>query len=283
MKENILVAFSGGRTSAYMSWWLIENMSHLYNFKFVYANTGLEHEKTLEFVNKVDKLFNLNLTWVEADIKNGADATYSVVDFKSATRDNSLFKDMAKIYGLMNRVFIHCTRELKNRPIKKFASSLWGGDYRIALGIRHDEFHRVKNREDAIYPLATICKVSKKDVLSFWNRQPFDLDLDEHLGNCVGCYKKSDKKLKMIADECPSAFEPFIELENEFSFIKSVSEDEPRIIYRHFRTAFEVQNNLKLPNNMLDLDGCSGECGSVLSDFESPKQKDMILSKGLFD
>lgn len=31
------------------------------------------------------------------------------------------------------------------------------------------------------------------------------------------------------------------------------------------------------------MDECSEECGSVLSDFESPKQKDMTLNKGLLD
>lgn len=66
IKENILVAFSGGRTSAFMCWWLETYMSHLYNFTYVYANTGLEHEKTLEFIDLVDKHLNLNLVWVEA-------------------------------------------------------------------------------------------------------------------------------------------------------------------------------------------------------------------------
>ena len=55
VKEKIVVTFSGGRTSGYMCWWLITYMGHLYDFVFIYANTGMEHEKTLEFVNKVDE------------------------------------------------------------------------------------------------------------------------------------------------------------------------------------------------------------------------------------
>ena len=270
-KENIMVAFSGGRTSAYMSKWLIDNMSHLYNLHFVYANTGLEHEKTLEFVDKCDKYFNLNLTWIEAVINpiDGLGTGYKIVDYKSACRDNSIFKDMCQIYGLMNQKYIHCTRELKNIPMRKYANDNICINHRVALGIRHDEFKRVKNRADAIYPLATIFKYTKEEILNWWKKQPFDLEIEEHYGNCVGCYKKSDKKLKMIADENPQYFDPFIELENKYKFVKTNEEIGERIIYRNFRTAYEVRNNLKLPDNLLDIDECAEECGSVLSNYVS--------------
>lgn len=269
-KDKIVVAFSGGRTSAFMSKWLKDNMSHLYDFHFVYANTGLEHEKTLEFVDKVDKFLNLNLVWIEADIKDGRNASYTITNFENACRDNKLFKDMCRIYGLPNQNYPHCTRELKNRPIRKYAVEIFGYNYRIALGIRHDEMKkRLKVREDAIYPLATIGKFTKEDVLDFWSKQPFDLEIPEHLGNCKTCFKKSDKKLQMVAEEIPEAFDEIIKLENEFSFLKSKSENEPRKMFRHFRTAYEVKNNLNLPKSMKEIDECAEECGSVISDYES--------------
>lgn len=269
-KENIVVAFSGGRTSAFMCWWLKTYMSHLYNFIFVYANTGLEHENTLKFVHNVDMFLGLNLIWVEAKFANKSENnSYTLVDYKSATRGVRLFEQMVKQYGLMNGTFIHCTRELKNRPIRKLSVEKLGTNYRIALGIRHDEFHRVKNRSDAIYPLATIAKIKKEEVLDFWKKQPFDLELEEHYGNCLTCYKKSDKKLKMIADENPEYFDDFIMLENKYSNIKSIDEDTPRIIFRNFRTAYEVKNNINLPDNILDLDECAEECGSMISEYDS--------------
>lgn len=308
-KEKLLVAFSGGRTSAYMSWWLKENMSHLYDFHFVYANTGLEHEKTLEFVDKCDKHFNLNLTWVEAIIStvSGVGTEFKIVDFNSATRDNSLFYDMCSTYGLPNQKYMHCTRELKNIPMKKWADKNIGKKHRIALGIRYDEFRRVKNRQDAIYPLATITKITKEEVLEWWSKMPFDLEIEEHYGNCVGCYKKSDKKLKMIADENPEYFEPFEELERKFSLVKTKKELGERKIYRHHRTAREVKKNLIFPKitflknnpqswkyrfNVFDKidiqffskdgsDECAEECGSMISEYESePIIKE---SQGLLD
>lgn len=274
-KENILVSFSGGRTSAFMCWYLKTNMSHIYNMRFCYANTGLEHEKTLEFIDKVDKYLNLNLTWVEAVIteQHGVGTDYTIVDYQSACRDNRLFKDLSKAYGLANKQFPHCTRELKIIPIKKFADDYFGfKNYRQALGIRIDEPKRFKiDFNNYIQPLASIIKVTKQDVLDFWKKQPFDLEIEEHYGNCVACYKKSDKKLKMIADENPHFFDAFIDLENHYSKVKTTEEKGARIIYRNYRTANEVKHNLKLPLNLQEIDECAEECGSILPDYESIK------------
>lgn len=280
-KENLLVSFSGGRTSAYMCWWLKNNMSHIYNMHFCYANTGLEHEKTLEFIDKVDKYLKLDLTWIEAVITDtqGVGTGYTIVDHKTACRDNRLFKDLSKAYGLANKQFPHCTRELKIVPIKKFADDYFGfKNYRQALGIRIDEPKRFKiDFSNYIQPLASIVKVTKQDILDFWKNMPFDLEIEEHYGNCVACYKKSDKKLKMIADENPHYFDSFIELENLYSKVKTQEEKGERIIYRHFRKAYDVKHNLNLPKNMQNLDECAEECGTVLSDYESIKIEKNLL------
>ena len=104
-----MVAFSGGRTSAYMCWWLQENMRHLYDLYFVYANTGLEHEKTLDFVNLVDEYFGLDLVWLEAKIskEQGIGTGYMVTDYPNATRDGKLFNDICEAYGLPNKDYPH--------------------------------------------------------------------------------------------------------------------------------------------------------------------------------
>jgi len=184
-KEIIVVSFSGGRTSAYMSWWLKEHMSHLYNFVFVYANTGQEHPKTLEFVNNVDKFLNMNLVWVEAVVHESRTAsTHKVVTYETASRNGEPFEEVIKKYGLPNQSYLHCTRELKLHPIHDWIKVNGYKGCRQALGIRYDEYRRVKNDKNYIFPLANIVRTTKQDVLDFWKRQPFDLDLEEHLGNC---------------------------------------------------------------------------------------------------
>lgn len=265
-REPIVVAFSGGRTSGYMSYWIKRYLSHLYEPIFVYANTGLEHEKTLEFIDKVDKHLELNLIWVEAKVYHNERKAcgYNLVSYETASRNGEPFEEVIKKYGLPNQNFLHCTRELKNNPIKAWKQDNGYKDSRIALGIRYDEFRRVKARPDAIYPLATISKTTKEDILKYWSKQPFDLEIEEHYGNCVSCYKKSDKKLKMIADENPNYFDFFIDMENKYETIKPKDGEDKRIIFRNYRTAYEVKNNLKLPDNIMDIDECAEECGSVI-------------------
>lgn len=285
-KENIIVTVSGGETSGYKAYLLKEYLSHLYNFVFVYANTGLEHEKTLTFVDNIDKKFDLNIVWLEAVVHHGLDkgSTHKIVTFETASRKGEPFKEAIKKYGLPNKHFFHCTRELKNNPITSYCNELEGfKKARRTLGIRFDEQKRIKNRLDAWYPLNSVWAVTKKDVKEFWTKQSFSLDLEEHYGNCVGCYKKSEKKLKLIADENPHYFDFFVDMENQYSYVKSKSENEPRIIYRNNRTAYEVKNNLKLPNNLLDISECAEECGSILSDYEPLSVDKMNYEKGLFD
>ncbi|GJQ04626.1 phosphoadenosine phosphosulfate reductase domain-containing protein [Capnocytophaga canimorsus] len=67
--KNILITFSGGRTSAFMAVFCKERYKND-NLLFVFVNTGKERSETLDFVNQCDKYFNLNLVWLEADITN---------------------------------------------------------------------------------------------------------------------------------------------------------------------------------------------------------------------
>lgn len=68
-KPKISVSFSGGRTSAYMSYLIKHHWGQSHDLSFVFANTGKENEETLEFVDRCDREFGLGVVWVEAVIQ----------------------------------------------------------------------------------------------------------------------------------------------------------------------------------------------------------------------
>ena len=158
MGKKFFVSFSGGESSAFMVDWMERNKKPDDEILYAIANTSKEREETLEFANKVDKYFGLNLVWIEAKFHGirGVGTTYKIVDFESAKRNGEVFEEMIREYGIPNQKYPHCTRELKTTPLQKLAKDILGDDYITVIGIRADEIDRVKSdwRElNYYYPL----------------------------------------------------------------------------------------------------------------------------------
>src|SRR5690349_17014058 len=103
--DNVLVSFSGGRTSAYMCHLMLNDPYwSSKNLVFVFANTGKEREETLKFVDRCDRFFGLNLVWVEAKVvhEHGVGTTYTVTNFKDAKRNGEPFEETIRKYGIPN-------------------------------------------------------------------------------------------------------------------------------------------------------------------------------------
>lgn len=223
MKEKIQISFSGGRTSAYMTKMLLDHWSDKYDFIVTFANTGLEHEKTLEFINNCDKYFGFNTVWLEAVVNHGEriGTSFKVVDFKTASRNGEPFEEVIKKYGIPNQAYPHCTRELKLSVMRSYLLSLRINhtDIKTAIGIREDETRRVSKQQDVnniIYPLIDDFPVDKQDVIQWWSKQDFDLGIPEYLGNCVGCWKKSFKKQFKTLNELPNALDFYRRMEEKY-------------------------------------------------------------------
>lgn len=209
-----MVSFSGGETSGLMSKLVMERMASEYDVvRFVFANTGQENEETLQFVDKVDRAYGLNVVWIEADPSRGRDGVgFKVVDFETASRNGEPFEAAIKLYGIPNTSFPQCSRELKTRPIKKWTTaSGWApGTYDNAVGIRIDEVDRMSptaKRDRVIYPLIKQFPHTKPAVNEFWAAQPFRLELKGYQGNCKWCWKKSLRKHLTIMSETPEAYD----------------------------------------------------------------------------
>ena len=250
MKETMFVSFSGGRTSGFMCHWLLENKSDEYDFIFVFANTAQEHEKTLEFVDKCDKAFGLNLAWVETVVHGpGVGCTHKIVDFDSASRMGEPFEEVIKKYGISNPDYPHCTRELKLSPMFSYKRSLgFKSNHQMAIGIRSDEIDRMspKAKENGlVYPLCTMTQTTLAEVRHWWAEQDFDLDLPTHYGNCVTCWKKSDRKLKTVAKHDPHYFDFMKRMEKEHGY--TGTGDTKRVFFRRYRTTQDILAESKIP------------------------------------
>ncbi len=257
MKTKLLVSFSGGETSAYMAQWLWNNKRDEYDMIFVFANTGLENDETLNFVNRCQLHFGFPIVWVEAEVNPLArkGTKHRVVDYVTANREGRPFEDTIKKFGIPNMATPHCTREMKQRPIESYAKSIGWHSYYTALGIRVDEPKRISPNFCArklLYPLIHARPMTKPKINFWWSQQPFRLGLKGYQGNCKSCWKKSDNKLYAIAKENEMAFSFFGHMELKYDkyipesrlALMELREELPQQLYpvRFFRGNKSVQD-----------------------------------------
>ncbi|MFQ0972224.1 phosphoadenosine phosphosulfate reductase family protein [Gilliamella sp. BG6] len=227
-----VVSFSGGRSSAL----LVYLMKNQYpDTDFVFMDTGAEHPKTYEFVKNVVKHFDINLTCLRVVVNSelGQGNSYRIISLDELTQDLQPFRDVCYKYGTP---YIHgafCTRTMKLEPFERYCKDNYGkGNYQTWLGIRADEQRRLKQKDGYRY-LADICDFDKQDVINWWKSQPFDLDLPEHLGNCVFCIKKGINKIALATRDEPTMAEDFINLIDDPNIrVVERRQQENKIMYR---------------------------------------------------
>lgn len=202
------ISFSGGRTSAYMLWRVLQSNGGLPPEAVVcFANTGKECEETLEFVRDCSVNWQVPIVWLEYE-----EPAFKVVDFGSASRNGEPFEALIRKRNyLPNPVTRFCTSELKIRPIGRYLLSLGMADTKTEaenmsmIGMRADEQRRAaKIADKSRIPLVT-AGITKEDVGAFWKAQPFDLGLPNNNGvtmegNCDLCFLKGGAQiLSLIA------------------------------------------------------------------------------------
>lgn len=82
--------------------------------------------------------------------------------------------------------------------------------------------------------LAEIDDSEKTDILGWWGEQSFDLDLQEHKGNCVFCIKKSLQKVALAAKDEPEMAEEF------WNCLVAYDKKDDKVMYRQKHTFQEV-------------------------------------------
>lgn len=212
---NVQIAFSGGRTSAYMLHQILEANGGIPEGRceVTFQNTGREMPETLDFVQECGERWGVRIVWLEYR----PDALgFEEVSHNSASREGEPFEALIrKRKFLPNQQARFCTTELKVRTAKKYLRSLGWEYWTNCIGLRADEQRRLKpegvkikgDRWSVWQPLAN-AGVGKHDVALFWRRQAFDLRLpnvngNSWLGNCDGCFLKSEANIAALAREYP--------------------------------------------------------------------------------
>lgn len=259
---NVQISFSGGRTSGFMLNQIAEANGGIPDrCQVVFANTGREMPQTLDFVQEVSDRWGIPIAWVEFDREGKAGERFRLVSHNSAARNGEPFKDLIrqKKY-LPNQQARFCTGDLKIKPSRDYLRSLGWESWMSALGIRADEPGRInrepqRERWQRWYPLAD-AGVSKHDVAAFWRKQPFDLQLvnikgKTPLGNCDGCFLKSEANLAALARDYPERHQWWQDMEDMVSewtlgmgarFRKEFSRRELQYVVNHQGRLFDVED-----------------------------------------
>jgi len=215
IKSPAVIAFSGGRTSGYMLWHILDYYDgKLPDDIYVsFANTGKEMPETLDFIQECSERWAVKVTWLEYD----PDAEYQtkIVNHNSASRNGEPFSNLnIKKNWVPHPLMRYCTEFLK---VKRFATymdkTLGYETWTNVTGIRFDEprrWNKQKQRKakwNTVMPLV-YADVTQRMVSDFWKAQPFDLQLKNingttPYGNCDLCFLKGAKTIQGIMRERP--------------------------------------------------------------------------------
>lgn len=282
MEKRLLISFSGGRTSAYMLWFLFNEWKEKDEWEkiVVFANTGKEVENTLFFVDECSQEWNIPIVWVESSrvdengvslSKKGYKVSHKIVTYETASRNGEPFEEMISMLGIPASGAPFCSNQLKTFPIDSYLKSIGWDDYYKALGIRFDEPKRINKSIDKkiIYPFAEILPINKRMVQEWWKNQSFDLNIHPDEGNCDNCWKKDFQRLARNMVRNPKSFEWWAEMETKYGNFNPRNNDlkPPFNFYRENKSTIDIKKMAEMTQaelkqiTMFDtLDGCSESC-----------------------
>lgn len=235
-----VVSFSGGRTSAYLVHLMEQRrLNDGWDVHYVFMDTGAEHPLTYKFIRDVVKFWDVPLTIIRVKFNPelGKGNSYEVFTAEDLMTERmpplTPFVEMAKKHGTPTVMGAWCTSRMKQEPHDKWCDDTFGkGNYITWIGIRADEKRRLKEKIGIRY-LAELSDFDKQDVIDWWKSQPFDLQIPEHLGNCVFCVKKSIKKIALACIDEPGLMAQFKSLCIDADYVRDGHRVTPKeVMYR---------------------------------------------------
>jgi 3'-phosphoadenosine 5'-phosphosulfate sulfotransferase (PAPS reductase)/FAD synthetase len=243
--EPSIISFSGGRTSGYMLYKILEAYNGVLpkDIYVAFANTGKEAPETLDFVKDISDKWDIKIHWLEHYFgKEKPIHRTKEVTYETASRNGEPFERLLEQRGkLPNAVNRFCSSELKIKVLYRFMQSKGYKTWDNILGLRYDEPRRAISARNVDYQKWTNlvplykAKVTKKDIYNFWNKQNFDLNLSNlngktPAGNCDLCFLKGKKTLTSLLKERPEMADWWIKQEEKFNSEKHIEHKTNRFI-----------------------------------------------------
>jgi 3'-phosphoadenosine 5'-phosphosulfate sulfotransferase (PAPS reductase)/FAD synthetase len=226
-----LISFSGGRTSAFMLWNILQAHGGVLpdDIYVTFANTGKEAPETLDFVHEVEQKWDVKIYWLELYFGEERPVYRTkIVDYETASRNGEPFEALLdRRQYLPNPVTRFCTSELKIKVMSRFMRKLQGyKNWYNVIGLRYDEPRRVASALKQYEAWTNItpmndAKHTVEDVSEFWRKQNFDLKLTNAngktpAGNCDLCFLKGMDTTISILKERPEMADWWIKQEQKF-------------------------------------------------------------------
>lgn len=247
---KIIGSFSGGESSSVM----VEELEKLdktkYDVRYIFCNTSREDERTLIFVDRIAKYYNIDIIWLETVVnpKKNKGVGFNITNFKEAKRNGEVFESWIAKYGQHGISSPGCSRDLKGGTCLAYMKSIGFEDAKIAIGFRRDEPKRVNLLKAAewnqIYPLWEK-GYTKRDIKNICARRPFLLGLLEWEGNCKLCFKKSKRKRLTQIYFDPKSAEWLCEIEDKYP--NNPTTGEKMYMFRDKETIYDLIDLAKLP------------------------------------
>ena len=213
-----VISFSGGRTSGYMLWRILQAHGGGLpdDVRVLFANTGKEMPETLNFVQECSERWNVPIIWIEYSWTEDPTTRFKIVDYQTASRNGEPYEAIIDRFNtLPNVIARYCTDKMKITPMHMMCRSFGWKEWDACIGFRFDEPRRwaklanqTSSKETKIAPLVE-AKISVQDVGNFWKEQPFDLRLPNMNGrtmhgNCDLCFLKGSKQIISLIRENPA-------------------------------------------------------------------------------
>jgi len=117
------ISFSGGRTSAYTLWRVLQahQMSLPDDAVVCFANTGKEDEATLRFVRDCGDHWGVDIQWLEYKASDDPSNRWRVVNFETASRNGEPFEAIIR------------QRNYLPNPVTRFCTSWKAQPFRLEL------------------------------------------------------------------------------------------------------------------------------------------------------